>query len=480
MTFPSEIYQLILGYSDFLDRIKLTSLSKYLHKTLKVYDFCNIKKRYLKKLTNDILYHYPYITKLDIRYSLKVNDDGIKRLRLNVLYANKLITDEGIKNMKLEILHANKNRNITNDSLINMKKSLKKLYVAGNNKITSESVKDLDLEVLDVGFAIVHYNKCGYLPAVTDDSIRHMKNLKELYICGNRNITNNGIKDMNLKILNANCAFMGMLPQITDDGIRHMDLEELYIQANTAITDEGIKNKQLKILYANLTNITDYGIKNMDLKILYASSFIIDNGIRHMNLKELYLYENNNISNSIKNMKLNVLDPHFSFNITDNDIISVSKTLKGITLFKNCNSLNLAILNSLNLTSLNLNGITDNVDPYIKHMTNLKKLYLYQVNSITDEGIKNVRLKKLVVNHCNNISNKGIKHMELESLTIIDCNKILCENINHKSIRYLHIQSDVIKAENIKKMINLHEICIKNSIISYYEIKDMNIPSVIY
>jgi hypothetical protein len=62
-----------------------------------------------------------------------------------------------------------------------------------------------------------------------------------------------------LLILNASCN-----RNITNEGIKHMQLHSLNAAFNTNITDEGIKHMQLQILNALYNkNITDEGIKHM-------------------------------------------------------------------------------------------------------------------------------------------------------------------------------------------------------------------------
>ena len=142
------------------------------------------------------------------------------------------------------------------------------------------------------------YSKIKYLNAsnnldVTDEGIKHM-DLKVLNIQGNYYITNKGIKHMtNLKVLDVSENI-----KITDEGIKHMtNLKELYANGfNSNITDEGIKHMDLEILYTcDNSNITNEDIKHMNLKCLCASeSFnITKEGIKHMtNMIHCKLYQN--------------------------------------------------------------------------------------------------------------------------------------------------------------------------------------------
>src|SRR5438445_4973844 len=102
---PVEIVQVILKFSDFLSQIRLTQLSRYLHKNLKIYDFYDIDSKYLRLLSNDIIKNYKHIKKLNINCS-NITNEGISHLNLHTLNtgSNSLITDEGILHMKLYTL----------------------------------------------------------------------------------------------------------------------------------------------------------------------------------------------------------------------------------------------------------------------------------------------------------------------------------------------------------------------------------------
>jgi hypothetical protein len=74
-------------------------------------------------------------------------------------------------------------------------------------------------------------------PNITDESIKHLTNLRTLDV-GNTNITDDGIKNLtNLQKLYAYNL------NITDEGIEHLtNLQILFTDGNPNITDEGIKH----------------------------------------------------------------------------------------------------------------------------------------------------------------------------------------------------------------------------------------------
>ena len=140
-----------------------------------------------------------------------------------------------------------------------------------------------------------------FLVELDDDILKKFKHIKYLDICLNNNVTNEGIKHLNLLKLNV-CEN----DTITDDGIKNMKLHTLYAAASK-ISDEGIKDMNLLTLNASCNkNITDKGIKHMNLRNLRASDNekITNDGIKHMNLYKLRAINNKKItSEGVKHMK---------------------------------------------------------------------------------------------------------------------------------------------------------------------------------
>lgn len=114
MNLPPEIWQIILEKSDFCSQIRLTQVSQLNHCFLRITDFYNIDKKYLMRLTDNILKSYPYIKILDASNNPKIT---------NVNYLSKL-----------EILYATLNCGINNTGIQNI--NLIKLYASFNYKIT--------------------------------------------------------------------------------------------------------------------------------------------------------------------------------------------------------------------------------------------------------------------------------------------------------------------------------------------------------
>ena len=186
MNIPIEIYQLILGYSDFPSKIRVRCANKYLYAKLEICDFYHIDRKYRRILTNDILRTYPFITKLDA--DSNVNITNVNHLtRLEILracgaYGACGIDDQGISNLKLKKLYCTDNPRITNVNF--MSSSLKKLDAGGTSGINDSSISKLDLLV----FLDATYNS-----KITN--INHMTNLKTLYKC------DSGISDEHIKLM---------------------------------------------------------------------------------------------------------------------------------------------------------------------------------------------------------------------------------------------------------------------------------------
>ena len=91
-------------------------------------------------------------------------------------------------------------------------------------------------------------------------------NLHTLYASFNENITDEGIKHMNLYTLSA------MYSKISDKGIKHMNLHTLVASLNKNISYEGIKHMNLYILHA--PNNPNFNIKYKNIRHLYYQKLI--------------------------------------------------------------------------------------------------------------------------------------------------------------------------------------------------------------
>jgi hypothetical protein len=183
---------------------------------------------------------------------------------------------------------------------------------------------------------------------MTDESFNYIGkfyNYKFEQICceDNSEITNNALLKYNPKSINVRDC------NITDDGIKHMtNLEELYVICNNNITDGALEDlNKLKILdiggYSGITNkgltklqnlvklmpsenITGEGLKHLkSLKILDLcfNKTLLDNDIMHLeNLEEIILRCNEKITiNSLKELKkLKKIDIRNNDNIKYHDL----------------------------------------------------------------------------------------------------------------------------------------------------------------
>jgi hypothetical protein len=222
------------------------------------------------KITNNAVAKLP-LKVLALNDDKMITDDGLKYMNLEMLYldGNKNITDKGIKHMsKLSTLSLRNNIKITNEGIKRMK-NMSVLVLEYNNKITDEALQFMNLRYLFIGNSSITGKVLKYMTKldslsimenanVYDNDIKHLVNMRSLIISGVTNrITNEGIKHMkNLTLLY--CRYN---KYITDKGIKHMNL--CLFQPNDLITEDGIKHmKSLRELYTDATSKIPYNIKN--------------------------------------------------------------------------------------------------------------------------------------------------------------------------------------------------------------------------
>lgn len=131
---------------------------------------------------------------------------------------------------------------------------------------------------------------------ITDDGIKHMTNLEELYVICNKNITDTALENLsNLKILN-----IGGYSGITNEGLKKLNnLTEL--TPSSDITGDGlIYLKKLKIIDLKFNEeLSDIDIKyleNLEEIDLRHNEKITINGLKELkNLKKLDIRNNKNI-----------------------------------------------------------------------------------------------------------------------------------------------------------------------------------------
>lgn len=250
---PIELLQIILEKCRFIDQIRLRQVCKYFCHNLKITNFCYIENKYLIKLSDNIINSYPdikslkivtssSITNKGIKYrtglselideSGKIKNSGIKLLKLTKLKIpqslfgdTSKIDDDGIKNMTTLKYLLLSNSKVTDMGLKNLK--LKSLFLNYNTNITNAGIKHLNLEDFRMTHlitydGIAHMNLRslsikGY--AIGDNEIKNFKNIKRLYIIETNQVTNDGLKHLQLEYLSLNRNYT-----ITYDGIAHMNL----------------------------------------------------------------------------------------------------------------------------------------------------------------------------------------------------------------------------------------------------------------
>ena len=126
MILPIEIIQLILVFSEFKEKIKLTGLSK------ECYDYLKINKINNKNITQEILYQKKYDKLKSLNICDNSNITDIKHLNNTLTYLNISgdeckIDQNAIQGLtKLQILNARDNPKINNVN--HLKNTLSILY----------------------------------------------------------------------------------------------------------------------------------------------------------------------------------------------------------------------------------------------------------------------------------------------------------------------------------------------------------------
>jgi len=270
--FPIELWKIITESADFLSRINVTLVNKFLHENLPITDLYTIESKYLEKLTNDILKNYPHVIKLNLRFNHCVTD--INHLnKLEILDATGGFFDADLEYYRgdADDMHFNNSCGvcILNDKGIEKLTNLKELDVSSNQYITT----------------LNHCKKLKVLTArsysrLTNDGISKLYNLEDLDLTDNKII--NKIDHLKkLRILNIS----GHRTKISDNDIKTLNLHALDVTNNTEIKDINHMNK-LKILMANgpLCGLCTEGINKLKLKIIFADE---NNKIRQSRLTHM-------------------------------------------------------------------------------------------------------------------------------------------------------------------------------------------------
>ena len=251
MDYSTDLWQAILETSDLISQIRLIQVCSHFNNYLRITDFrrTNLNNpKNVNRLTNDILKYYPYITKLNLLFNIKVDD--VNHLNyLQELYVGPTIDNDGISHINLNTICMTHNSKITNlNHMSKLKVLIDNRHVFGHVKLDDNGIKKLNLIVLHVDDNQL----------ITD--ISHMNNLTILFACGsNCGINDNSIKNLNLIELH---AFNNH--KITN--VNHMtNLRKLYAGAGCGISNKGIENLNLVEIYANHNSKINFdGVKHMN------------------------------------------------------------------------------------------------------------------------------------------------------------------------------------------------------------------------
>ena len=269
-----DIWQDIFNYSDFLTKIRMTQICKFMHEKLHIIDLHNIDFKYLLKLNKNNIKNFKKVEYLYASANKEINNINFMT-NLKVLYANEYsgINQNAIQKLNLVELYSRDNLKITNVSFMT---KLKKLDISGKNSgIDQNGINGLDLIELR---------------AMDNKKIKSVSFMK------------------NLKILKIFIMFMINIYNIFKIIINHYYFSILYAQERYGINQKGIDGLNLFELYTyNNSKIIDvHFMKN--LKILEASrkSGIDQKGIKGLNLFELNTQNNSKIVDvsHLKNLKI--------------------------------------------------------------------------------------------------------------------------------------------------------------------------------
>lgn len=201
---------------------------------------------------------------------------------------------------------------------------------------------------------------------ISDDGIMNMTNLEDLRCPGNKNITDNGIKNLKLKMLS-----ISYNSGITNDGVK----KQIYLESfcpNENIEDDTFRYL-INLTYLNLAYFSiDCKITNNALKFLPQ-------------LKELDLSSNSNITYDGLQYLSNLEILHLGFNetITDEDLCQMTQ-LKKITLSRNNVITDKSIIKLVNLEEIKMIS-NDNITSYaFDLLINLKKVFYRDCKHINE------------------------------------------------------------------------------------------------
>ena len=310
----------------------------------------------------------------------------VKNAHTVYMFSSK-ITDEDLKDTKMNVLHLyqdpTKNRNITDEGI-------KQLC---NNE---------NLETL--------YLSCK---TMTDESLKYLHNVKNLYLYNMDQITDEGMKQLSetdtlLQTLNIyNCSNLSC-----------KEISKINSIKSLCITNTPNKLSDLEFV-SNMTNLKTliYDLNNFEVVkelkqlcychnlhtiVLSNSSYIIEGDIKQLC--------------GVRNLKN--LDINYCRNISNKDIRYLCEKLPRLKSLK---------------TSYHL------TDEDCDYLCNLNKLIMFDCQGITDEGLKqfNDNLEVLCLYDCNNITDEGIKHLSDNCPNLSKICIQYCSNITRKGENYM-------------------------------------------
>ena len=144
--FPIDILQYhIFTNLDFLSQIRFRQVCKWFYR-LEIHDMRNIDKKYLYRITDEILNCYLNVKYLDISNNNNVTSVN-KMTKLQILDApgNCGVDDNGIKDINLVELHAPDNPKITN---VNHMTKLQILDASSTSGIIDDGIKAINLSII--------------------------------------------------------------------------------------------------------------------------------------------------------------------------------------------------------------------------------------------------------------------------------------------------------------------------------------------
>jgi hypothetical protein len=234
--------------------------------------------------------------------------------------------------------------------------------------------------------------------------------------------------------------------------------EEIYFQSKLYIKLKKIYNnddkKLMDIFKDNLLkfNIQENKIHNF-LSDYKTITYTKDNINKYINFMDYLDFNINDdfiiyIASLFKNLwRSNIINSPQNNKLKEHDAFFGNNDLKHLDILKNIN-------NTFILSKICTNIIlTDNIT---KHLQLYKLDLFFNLNSVTDEGIKHMNLYDLNISWNNNITDKGIKHMQLHILNLCSNKIITNEGIKNMKLYSLNLSFNLMITDDGIKHMNLY------------------------